>query len=403
MPGSRPAPGLTARAPGTAPRRLVGIDVARGIAVLGMFVAHFNPAQLDRGDWLQQLVSGRPAALFAVLAGISVALLSGGSRPRRGAALRADRARLATRAVLLFALGLALTSLGTPVKEILTAYGVLFLLAIPLLAVPPLILGCAGAALAVLGPIASFFLRSTVITGSEPGATPAFEDFLTGDGSVRVMEMLLVTGVYPVLTWLPFVLVGLSIGRLDLRSTAIRLRLLVVGSALAVLAHGVSWLLLNPLGGYARIAATLGTNPEHARDVATTTVGTVPTGDAAFLLTTAPHSGAPLEIFAATGAAMALIGAALLLAERFPRTLRPPAAVGALALTCYAGHVLVIHLIGYEGMVFLLTEWAYLPLLVLIVGTTAAAMAWRTWLGRGPLERLVHELATGAGKLVRRA
>ena len=52
-------------------RRIVGIDVARGLAVLGMMTAHVGPD--DHGPippgGFAQLADGRPAALFVVLAG----------------------------------------------------------------------------------------------------------------------------------------------------------------------------------------------------------------------------------------------------------------------------------------------------------------------------------------------
>ena len=66
--------------------RLVGLDVARALAVLGMFAAHTAP-----GSWLYTIAEGRAAALFAVLAGVSIALMSGGSQPSEGSRLRAAR------------------------------------------------------------------------------------------------------------------------------------------------------------------------------------------------------------------------------------------------------------------------------------------------------------------------
>ena len=69
-------------------RRIVGIDVARGLAVLGMMTAHVGPD--DHGPippgGFAQLADGRPAALFVVLAGLSLALLSGSTNPEIGRA-----------------------------------------------------------------------------------------------------------------------------------------------------------------------------------------------------------------------------------------------------------------------------------------------------------------------------
>ncbi|MFC7740325.1 hypothetical protein ACFQXA_04175 [Nocardiopsis composta] len=55
------------------------------MAVLGMFVVHVGLGwTLASGDnALYGLASGRSAALFALLAGVSIALLSGGPSPRR--------------------------------------------------------------------------------------------------------------------------------------------------------------------------------------------------------------------------------------------------------------------------------------------------------------------------------
>ena len=56
--------------------RVVGVDAARGLALLGMVSVHVLPAtDGDGGESLAYAVaSGRSAALFAVLAGVGLAL-----------------------------------------------------------------------------------------------------------------------------------------------------------------------------------------------------------------------------------------------------------------------------------------------------------------------------------------
>src|SRR6478735_5927074 len=95
-----------ARPPG---RRIVGIDVARGLAVLGMMTAHVGPEADDVsvGD-LMGLADGRPSALFVVLAGLSLALLSGGAAPVDGRDLARARARIVGRALVVLVIGVAL-------------------------------------------------------------------------------------------------------------------------------------------------------------------------------------------------------------------------------------------------------------------------------------------------------
>ncbi len=64
----------------------------------------------DRPVW-HWLASGRASALFAVLAGVSLALMSGGTRPVRGRERLATTTGLVVRALLIAALGLLLGDL----------------------------------------------------------------------------------------------------------------------------------------------------------------------------------------------------------------------------------------------------------------------------------------------------
>src|SRR5688572_29706598 len=95
--------------------RLVGLDVARALALLGMVATHVIASRTPTGEesLAHVLASGRASALFAVLAGVSVALLTGRRTPLRGQ----DRWRavggLAARALLVALLGLWLGGLET--------------------------------------------------------------------------------------------------------------------------------------------------------------------------------------------------------------------------------------------------------------------------------------------------
>ena len=118
---------------------MAGVDLARGLAVIGMFAAHllwippFHWA--DASTW-HDVVNGRSSILFATLAGVSIGLVTGRTTPLRGTALALARSRLAVRALLVWLLGVALISLEVPVYVILPAYAVLFLLVLPLLRLP---------------------------------------------------------------------------------------------------------------------------------------------------------------------------------------------------------------------------------------------------------------------------
>ncbi len=118
--------------------RIAGLDVARGLAVLGMFAAHMRlggDLHPDPSSWAA-VVDGRSSILFATLAGVSVALLSGRSHPPEGLDLARVRLRILVRALWVFAIGWFLELLDTFVAVILGVYAVLFLLVLPFLRWP---------------------------------------------------------------------------------------------------------------------------------------------------------------------------------------------------------------------------------------------------------------------------
>ena len=93
------------------------------------------------------VASGRASALFAVLAGVGLALATGGPHPYRGRRMLATRIGLVARASLLALLGLTLGAVETPVAIILVYYALLFVCAVPFLslgarALAPLAVGC---------------------------------------------------------------------------------------------------------------------------------------------------------------------------------------------------------------------------------------------------------------------
>ena len=97
------------------------------------------------------VAGGRASALFAVLAGVTLALGSGGRTPFRGRDLGIAAAGLAARAVLVALIGLWLGGLESGLAIILTYYGVLFLLGLPFLALRARDPGGAGGGVARAG------------------------------------------------------------------------------------------------------------------------------------------------------------------------------------------------------------------------------------------------------------
>ena len=366
-----------------------------------MFAAHAAPAE----QGLSQLVSGRSAALFAVLAGVSIALLSGGRSPQnRSWAISA--ARIATRAILLFPLGLALTSMQVPARVILAFYAVLFLLSLPLLRLRAPALGVLAAFTAIAGPLASFWIRQNMNSQvTELGVTPSLADMTSSNGLGTAFQAIFLTGAYPVLTWLPFLLAGMAIGRLDLRTTSVRAWLAGAGAALGLLGYGVSWLALHAFGGLERITAAFGDSlpPEMVETITSMSgSGISSTVDPMMLFVSAPHTGTPFEVVGSGGCAVAVIGGCLLISDRIRVLVTPLASVGALALTAYVGHLVALWIFGSENLASTISAQPYLPWFVLVLSAVIVATLWRFAIGRGPLEWILHRTSSGVASLVQR-
>jgi uncharacterized membrane protein len=369
--------------------RLVGVDVARALALVGMAATHIFPGFEPDGDLhlSHAVASGRASALFAVLAGVGLALASGGARPLVGRELRAARAGVVARAGLLLVVGLLLGEVESPPLVILAYYALLFLVAVPFLGLGARPLAALAVGAAVVTPVASHVLRTPLdpATVEEPGGADLLRD-------------LLLTGTYPVLTWTAYLFAGLAVGRLPLRRWTMALRVLAAGAALAVGARVASGLLLAAVGGSERLeSSSEGISGSVDDALASGLFGTTPTGDWRWLTVAAPHSGTTFDLGHTTGSAMAVLGACLLAARLLPRLpLLPLAAVGSMTFTLYSLHVLALA----DDSPLLLDDrarlwWAHV-LVALVVAT-----AWRSTLGRGPLEALAAWLDRGARRLAR--
>ncbi|MCO7195910.1 heparan-alpha-glucosaminide N-acetyltransferase domain-containing protein [Pseudonocardia sp. McavD-2-B] len=382
--------------------RVAGIDAARGLAVLGMIVAHVAVAA--GSSWLVQAVNGRAAVLFAVLGGVSLSLMAAPVLAAPTARNRVWlRRRIAVRGLLLVVLGLLLAEISSGPMVILVVYGVLFWLLLPVLFAPARALAVAAAVWAVAGPLLSWVLRARFGSPTDAdgqtvlGATVHLSDLTSPAGLVHALDTVLLSGAYPVLTWMPFLLLGMAVGRLDLRTAGTGL--VAGGAAGAVLGYGGSWLALDVLGGrdallasVAPLADRLGVPAELALQLlGGSALGTVATTTPAWLLAATPHSGSPFDVVGAAGVAVAVLGLCLLAARYGGRLLAPLTATGALALTLYAGHIALLASLGEWPQT---APWAATALVAGLA--VASAWAWRGLVGRGPLEALVHSVSVRA-------
>lgn len=397
---------MTSRAPAKparAPRppqvigRLRGIDAARGLALLGMMATHLLPTfEANAGltpTWIGLTFSGRAAALFAVLAGVGLALSTGKQVPLEGTALTAARRGIALRALVIAAVGLTLGGLEVNLAIILVHYALLFVCVLPFLGLRLKALVAWSTGWLVLSPVLAYLLRPWLVASNPPlrlGHNPSWEDLST---PFPLLGDLFLTGYYPVFQWLTYLLVGLVIGRLALTKRMVPGMLLLGGTAVAVLAKALGTAAMEDWGGRAALEGVLNA-PGYPLDsvLQVNLTGIQQEGSWWWLASAAPHSATTLDLAHTSGVAAAVIGTCLLLGRLADwldlDLLLPLRGAGAMTLTLYTLHVWVVS--GFyleplpagwteEGMYFAHAATA------LIVGTGFVLLKWR-----GPLELVGH-------------
>ncbi len=416
----------------------MGLDVARALAVLGMMAAHLMSTPeltlLDPSTW-GALVHGRSAILFAVLAGISVSLVSGRTRAPDAAQAITIRLNLVTRGAIVFVIGLLLELLGTPIAVILTFYGALYVVAAAFVRWRASRLVIAAAVLAVAGPPLLALLQALTFHSHGPGAE------------------LVLFGTYPLTVWLALLFAGMAVGRTRLDRTRDRLRLLVIGVVLAAVGYGVGSA-ASAMGASSADSSSVGSAEslseeagDFSGDEAATGSGSLlgvtpdridfsgtvcddygdgfiscyppegveetglteatpssgwgsylaelaeqdPIGSAGLALVAVdPHSGGAAEIVGSGGFAIAVIALCLLASAPLRWLLLPVAAAGSMPLSAYSAHIVsYVVMAGPGGFIDSFEAWLWSVVLLLV-----AATLWSILRGRGPLEELIARVAS---------
>lgn len=333
------------------PERLRGIDAARGLALLGMMATHLLPTFEANASltptWIGLTFSGRAAALFAVLAGIGLALSTGKQVPAEGRALGAARSGIALRAAVIAAVGLALGGLEVNLAIILVHYAVLFLCVLPFLGLRLKALCVWAAAWILASPVLAYLVRPWLLASNPPlklGHNPKWEDLSTPS---QLLGDLFFTGYYPVFQWLSYLLVGLVIGRLALSKAVVPVLLLAAGTAVAVISKALGTAAMESWGGRAALQEVLNA-PGYPLDsvLQVNLTGVQQEGSWWWLASVAPHSATTLDLVHTSAVAAAVVGACLLLGKLADwldlDLLLPLRGAGAMTLTLYSVHVWVV-------------------------------------------------------------
>jgi uncharacterized membrane protein YeiB len=353
-PVERPSAG--AGQPASRAGRVVGLDAARALAIIGMIAVNVGP----RGEGgllgtLYDVPLGRSSVLFMLLAGVGMSILTRSARGPSPGPLPWQT--VVWRAALLLVGGLALQMAGHEASVILPLYGLLFIVCVPLLKAPTWLLTVLAATFVLVGPLIWLAVRqgTDAFTIKEPTLV---------DLPPEILDDILFSGSYPAVVWVVPFLLGMVLGRLDLRDRGLQRLLLMGGAAAAVGGFVLSRLLVLVVGEPGR---TVGWDR---------------------LVSVTGHSQMPLWLISSTGVALFTLGGCLLVERFLARRVPALVALGRLSLTVYVGHLLALAVFVRPGPDSL--AGGYLVTVLLCVTSLVFAWLWTRRFRTGPLEALMR-------------
>lgn len=354
-------------------KRIIGIDVARALAVIGMIIVNFKTVFGDEGNSFLKTIAGsfegKAAATFVVLAGVGLAFMSNSAvRDRDREKLNKARWRIGKRALFLFIVGVSYLAIWP--ADILHFYGVYMLLTLALISASNK--EVISAVQVIIFSYPFLMVAMDYDTGWDFDSLE-YVDFWTIRGFLR---NLFYNGFHPVIPWSAFMLFGLWFGRQNLRDDAFVKKSLIAGLAGSIFVHllslGLLWLFSE--GDdlvYAELEQVLGTSP-------------IP----------------PMPFYMLNGmaASVVVISSCILLARRFSTSflIDAMAKTGQLALTFYVAHVIIgIGLVesfleGQFGTYSIAFSLGYA--LLFSLACIVFALVWRKFFASGPLEWVMRKI-----------
>jgi uncharacterized protein len=354
-------------------KRIIGIDVARALAVIGMIIVNFKVVFGENGlSWVKSFASvfdGKAAATFVVLAGVGLALMTNSAiKNKNQDKLKIVRRRILKRALFLFIVGISYIAIWP--ADILHFYGIYMAITMLLLISKERTLIATAITLIVAFPILMIFWNYE--TGWDFN-TLDYQGFWTLKGFMR---NLFFNGFHPVIPWTAFMLFGYWFGKQDLHNDKFIKKTFWISAIIFVSIQALSYLSISFLSEG---------NQETAKELTE-------------ILGTNPMPPLPIYMFNGSAIAFAIISACIIIAKRFENNKIIDALnkTGQLALTFYVAHVIIgmgiIDVINPAKMGNYSVEFSVVYALAFSLLCIVFAVIWRKYKTSGPLEWIMRKI-----------
>lgn len=357
--------------------RLRGFDLARAFAVWGMILVNFRMIFHGQGgnvllEIFTRFLDGKAAAAFLIIAGATLARTTSKAREANNPTLhKHDHWRVIRRAIFLFVLGIGCALVWT--GDILFYFAVYLPFTIPLLWGTPQRIWLAVLAV-MLGSTSAFFMFNY-----EPAMGSGIMDFEAFFQPETFVSRIFLNGLYPLLPWLSFLLIGLWLGRQKLHKDYVRRGVMVPAIIVfiisQVLSTGLHW------AQYFQFIPSL--------------------GDAGKLFLSNDPSPLPMFILNAGSAGLVAVVFCISLMEKYPKSvaLTELAHTGQLWLTIYTAHVLlgigVPAIMGLNRTALETVEFVWMYGTGFFLIAILFSSVWRKRFKHGPLEKLYRAFTGG--------
>lgn len=354
-------------------KRILGLDLARAFAVIGMIVVNFKVVFGEQGDsWLKMvahLFEGKAAATFVVLAGVGLALMTNSAvQTQNQEKLKIAQRQILKRSFFLFFVGISYIWIW--VADILHFYGIYMLVTLLFISRKPneILIG-AGILIfiyPILGQIWDYEADWNLTTLEYKGLW-TFEGFL---------KNLFYNGFHPAIPWMAFMLIGLWFGKQDLNDSKFVCKTLKI-SFLSFISIQIfsktSLILLAESDNIETLTNYLGTNPMPPM---------------------------PLYMFNGISIALTIISGCILLGKRFENSFIIDALnkTGQLALTFYVAHVIlgmgIVEDLDPTKLGHYSIEFSVIYALIFSLLCVLFAVIWLRFKKMGPLEWGMRKLTS---------
>lgn len=344
-------------------KRILALDAARGLAVIGMYIQHFA-----LNEYNASIVSGNTMILFILCSGISYSIMSR-SAEEKGIETKTFRAKVLARAIFIDLLGYLLIMLNGPFAVILTAYAMLFVIAL-------VIKNCSNKNLIRISSM--LFIASPIIM---------IIGLSIFSGSAMLSDIA--GGPLSSVALLPVFTAGMVIGRTDLRNTRQAVMFITVGILLILM---VKLLATFVLPGIREAVETWMISQPIYSGVEINEYAPWPLNVQPILwqmlFIVGPQNGSTFTLILGMGVALLVLGLMCLIEKKYSIILKPFSLVGQVALTLYSLQIVIGWILSISGIEYNLGSMFLGDIMVAVLTTIVGCLL--ASLPSGPIEEIMR-------------